>query len=160
MKNEVGPAASTSRAKLSLIPRTTDDRATTTKTPTATPMIVRNARTLFARIDSIASVTPSMARSSRFTMRIARSLLPQCFDRIETCRATSGIHARHDTDDESEHRGRHERPGRYRRWEEREFPRDPFGDGDAERDTDDRSERAQRRRLGEELAQNVTAPCA
>src|SRR4029079_8964913 len=104
MKKDVGPAASTSRAKLSLIPRTTDDSATTTNTPTATPMIVSSARTLFARIDSSASVTPSRARRIRFMNDMARSLLTQCFDGIEQRRAPRRIDARDHPDDESEQR--------------------------------------------------------
>src|SRR3954462_12179812 len=60
-KKDVGPAAATSRANDSFTPRTTDDSATTTNTPTATPMIVRAARLLFARIESTAIVTPSRA---------------------------------------------------------------------------------------------------
>src|SRR5689334_22173392 len=60
-KNEFGPAAVTSRANDSLTPRTTDDSATTTNTPTATPRIVSAARPLFARIYSNAIDTPSTA---------------------------------------------------------------------------------------------------
>src|SRR5436190_2184903 len=104
MKNEVGPAASTSRAKLSLMPRTTDDSATTTNTPTATPMIVRKARTLFVRIDSIASDTPSNASTIRFMIRIA-SLLPQGFDRVEERGAPRGIDSGDDSDDKAEQGG-------------------------------------------------------
>src|SRR5689334_15271468 len=118
MTNDVGPAASTSRAKLSLMPRTTDDSATTTKTPTATPMIVSNARTLFARIDSSASVTPSRARRIRFMNDIARSLLTQGFDGIEHRRAPRRIHARDHTDDQPEQRGRDDGPWRDRRRQE------------------------------------------
>src|SRR2546423_3237899 len=158
MKNEVGPGASTSRAKLSLIPRTTDDSATTTKTPTATPMIVRNARTLFARIDSIASVTPSKASSNRFMIRMAFSLLTQRFDGIEAGRATGWVHSRHDSDDKSEHGGGDQRPGCHGRGKERKLPRDPFGDRDAQHDADKRAECAQRRGLGEKLSQDVTTP--
>src|SRR5437868_7037537 len=58
-KNEVGPAAATSRANDSFTPRTTDDSATTTNTPTATPRIVSAARPLFDRMDSRAIPTPS-----------------------------------------------------------------------------------------------------
>src|SRR5215813_3372988 len=61
-KKDVGPAAATSRANDSLTPRTTDDKATTTNTPTATPRIVSAARPLFERIDSSAMLTPSSAR--------------------------------------------------------------------------------------------------
>src|SRR5215510_991104 len=61
-KNDVGPAAATSRANDSFTPRTTDDNATTTNTPTATPMMVSAARPLFERMDSKAMLTPSSAR--------------------------------------------------------------------------------------------------
>src|SRR6185312_3571634 len=61
-KNDVGPAAATSRANDSFTPRTTDDSATTTNTPTATPRMVKAARPLFDRIDSSAMLTPSSAR--------------------------------------------------------------------------------------------------
>src|SRR5947208_10809233 len=149
MKNEVGPAASTSRAKLSLMPRTTDDSATTTKTPTATPMIVRNARTLFARIDSIARVTPSKASSNRFMIRMAFSLLTQRFDGIETRRATGRVHSGHDSDDKSKHGGGDQRPRCHGRGKERKLPRDSFGDRDAQHDADERAECAQGRGLGE-----------
>src|SRR6266513_2002351 len=84
------------------MPRTTDDSATTTKTPTATPMIVSSARTLFARIDSIARVTPSKASSNRFMIRMAFSLLTQRFDGIETCRATGWVYSGHDSDERAE----------------------------------------------------------
>src|SRR5438067_12252139 len=157
MKNEVGPAASTSRAKLSLTPRTTDASATTTKTPTATPMIVRNARTLLARIDSIASETPSKASSSRFMIRIAFSLLAKRLDGIEPRRPTGGVCAGGDSDDESEQGGDDERPGRNGGGEEGKLPGDPLGDGDAERDADECAERTQRRCLGEKLAHDVPA---
>src|ERR1041384_7376068 len=103
MKNDVGPAASTSRAKLSLMPRTTDDSATTTNTPTATPMMVSSARTLFARIDSSASVTPSRARRIRFMKDIARSLLTQCFDGVEHGRAPRRIYPRDYADNQLQH---------------------------------------------------------
>src|SRR5207237_10091513 len=102
MKNDVGPAASTSRAKLSLMPRTTDDSATTTNTPTATPMIVRKARTLFVRIDSIASDTPSNASTIRFMIRIA-SLLPQRFDRVHERAAPRATDPADEYDDIAEH---------------------------------------------------------
>src|SRR5436190_663126 len=156
MKNDVGPAASTSRAKLSLMPRTTDDSATTTKTPTATPMIVSSARTLFARIDSIARDTPSSASTIRFMSRIAL-LLSQRFDRVEQRGATRRVHAGDDSDDESQERRGDERPGRYRRRKERELPGQCLCDRDAERDPDDGAEGAQGRRLDEELSQDVAA---
>src|SRR5690348_6571158 len=130
MKNEVGPAASTSRAKLSLMPRTTEDSATTTNTPTATPMIVSRARTLLARIDSIARETPSSASRRRLRKPISL-FLPEGFDRIEERRAARRIHAGHDPDDESEERRRDDRPRRDGRREERELPRQSLGDRDA-----------------------------
>src|ERR687895_1027204 len=104
MKNDVGPAASRSRAKLSFTPRTTDDIATTTKTPTATPMIVSAARTLFARIASTAIRTPSRTVRSR-----APSLMPgpllvtKRFDGIESRGTSRRIDAGHDPDDHTEH---------------------------------------------------------
>src|SRR3712207_8358626 len=110
MKNDVGPAASRSRAKLSLTPRTTDDMATTTKTPTATPMMVRPARTLFARKASRAIRTPSRTVSSRAPNLIVALLLPQGFDRVEARRAPRGIDARHDSNDHAQHRRGDERP--------------------------------------------------
>ena len=58
-KNVVGPAASNCLATLSLMPCTAAEITTTTNTPTATPRIVSAARTLFARIASMAMVTPS-----------------------------------------------------------------------------------------------------
>src|SRR6266581_2435103 len=54
-KNDVGPAAATSRANDSFTPRTTDDSATTTNTPIATPRIVSVARALLARMASMGS---------------------------------------------------------------------------------------------------------
>src|SRR5689334_11026437 len=102
MKNDVGPAASTSRAKLSLIPRTTDDSATTTNTPTATPMIVRKARTLLARIDSIASVTPSRASRIRFRRGMRSLLLSQRLDGIEARGSPRRVHPGNDADHEAE----------------------------------------------------------
>src|SRR5512142_2692943 len=123
MKNDVGPAASPSRAKLSLMPRTTDDSATTTNTPTATPMIVSSARTLFARIDSSASVTPSRASRIRFINDIARSLLTQCFDGIEQRGAPCRIHTGEHADDQPEQRRRDDRPWGDRRRQEGVLPR-------------------------------------
>src|SRR3712207_5776810 len=110
MKNDVGPAASRSRAKLSLTPRTTEDIATTTKTPTATPMIVRPARTLLARRASSAIRTPSRTVSTRAPNLIVALLLPQGFDRIEAGGAARGIDARHDPDDHPQHCRGDERP--------------------------------------------------
>src|SRR5690242_1313603 len=160
MKNDVGPAASTSRAKLSLMPRTTDDSATTTNTPTATPMIVSSARTLFARIESSASVTPSRASRIRFMNDIARSLLTQCFDGIEQRRSSRRIHARDHSNDQPERRRRDDRPWRDCRGQEGKLPGYRLGDCDAQADADERAERAERRRFDEELPENVAAPRA
>src|SRR5919199_1994184 len=110
MKNDVGPAASRSRAKLSFTPRTTDDIATTTKTPTATPMIVSAARTLLARMASSAIRTPSttVRRREPILMRDPL-LLAEGFDRVEPRGAARGVHPRDDADDEAEHRRGDER---------------------------------------------------
>jgi hypothetical protein len=67
-KKDVGPAASMSRAKLSLTPSTTEDRATTTNTPMATPMMVSQARTLLARSAAMAIFTPSRTLSILISM--------------------------------------------------------------------------------------------
>src|SRR3954469_2363665 len=72
-KNEVGLAASTSRRNDSLMPRTTDDIATTTNTPSATPMMVSPARTLFERRASSAMPTPSNAIENGVKIRIGYS---------------------------------------------------------------------------------------
>src|SRR5712671_63098 len=102
MKKDVGPAASRSLAKLSLIPRTTDDIATTTNTPIATPMIVSAARTLLARSESMAMPTPSSALKMRFARFML--LLPQGFDRIERSRLAGRIHSGDDADDRPQER--------------------------------------------------------
>src|SRR5690349_19651633 len=149
MKNDVGPAASTSRAKLSLMPRTTDDNATTTNTPTATPMIVRMARTLLARIDSMARVTPS--RASRILLKKPMLFLPERFDGVEERRSARRIDARDDAHDEPEQRRGDDRPRRDGGGEEGEFPGQSLRDRDAERDADQRAEGAERRRLDEKL---------
>src|SRR5262245_58964125 len=75
-KNDVGPAAATSRANASFTPRTTDDKATTTNTPIATPMIVSAARDLLERIASNAIATPSNAWTNLVTRLIAGLQLP------------------------------------------------------------------------------------
>src|SRR4051812_18039319 len=160
MKKDVGPAASTSRAKLSLMPRTTDDSATTTKTPTATPMMVSSARTLFARIDSSASVTPSSASRIRFMNDIARSLLTQCFDGVEQGGTSCRIHARNHPNDQPERRRGDDRPRRHRRRQKGKFPRDRLGNPDSQPDSDDRAEGAQRCRFDEKLPENVPPPGA
>ncbi|MND01447.1 hypothetical protein D3C83_204410 [compost metagenome] len=59
-KNVVGPVDSKSLATLLLIPCTIAEITTTTSTPTATPRIVRPARTLLPTIDSMAMRTPSV----------------------------------------------------------------------------------------------------
>ena len=64
-KKVVGPLFSRSFATLALIPCTAAEISTTTKTPTAIPRIVRPARTLLARIESTAIVTPSFIVCSR-----------------------------------------------------------------------------------------------
>src|SRR5690349_12710290 len=135
------------------MPRTTDDSATTTNTPTATPMIVRSARTLFARIDSIARETPSSARSTRLKKPISL-LLTQRFDRIEERCAASWVDAGGDPDDESEQRCRDDRPRCNGGRQEGELPRQPLGDGDAQRDADDGAEGTQRRRLDKKLPED------
>src|SRR3954447_20542510 len=157
MKKDVGPAASTSRAKLSLMPRTTDDSATTTNTPTATPMIVSSARTLFARIDSSASVTPSSASRIRFMNDIARSLLTQCFDGIEQGGAPRRIHARNHSNHQPERGRGDDRPGRDRRWQVGKLPRDRLGNRDSQADADERAKGAQRRCFHEELTEDVAS---
>ena len=89
-----------SLTKLSLMPRTTDDSATTTNTPTATPMIVSAARTRFALIASSAMVTPSRACSTFPPIVIPMSsLLAQSLDGIQPRGATGRIHAGDDADD-------------------------------------------------------------
>src|SRR6266567_2422179 len=99
-KNDVGPAASTSRANDSFTPRTTDESATTTNTPIATPRIVRAARLLLARIESIAIATPSRACISRARSFIDAGgvglerescLVSKRFDPVETRRAARRI---------------------------------------------------------------------
>src|SRR6185312_5654726 len=133
---------------------TTDESATTTNTPTATPMIVSSARTVFARIDSSASVTPSRARRIRFINDMARSLLTQCFDGIEQRRAPCRIDARDHSDDEPEQRCRNDRPRRDSGWQEWELPGDRFGNSDPQPDADDRAERAEGCRFDEKLPED------
>jgi hypothetical protein len=58
-KKVVGPVLSKSLATLTLIPCTAAEITTTTKTPTATPRIVRPARTLLPTMASTAMRTPS-----------------------------------------------------------------------------------------------------
>ena len=67
-KNVVGPVLSRSLATLSLMPCMAAEITTTTNTPTAMPRIVRPARTLLARIESRAIVTPSPMPCSRCCM--------------------------------------------------------------------------------------------
>src|SRR5882724_5168284 len=127
MKNDVGPAAATSRANDSFTPRTTDDNATTTNTPTATPRMVSAARPLFERIESSAMLTPSNARvipAASFMSLVAA---------LRSDRA--GRHAGHDADDRAEQRRHHQRPrGNGRR--QRRLHRDDLGGENAERDAD------------------------
>src|SRR3989337_2415728 len=103
MKNDVGPAASTSRANASLIPRTTDDSATTTNTPTATPMIVRPARTRLARMPAKAIVRPS--NDIRQVSMRRMLFLPKRFDGVEPRRAARRVDAGDDADHRAEQRG-------------------------------------------------------
>ena len=64
-KKVVGPVLSKSLATLALMPWMAAEITTTTKTPTATPRIVRPARTLLARMESSAIVTPSFIAWTR-----------------------------------------------------------------------------------------------
>src|SRR5450759_3513853 len=157
MKNEVGPAASRSLAKLSLIPRTTEAIATTTNTPIATPMIVSAARTLFERIESTAMPTPSSALKMRCPIRML--FLPQSFDRVERCGSAGRIYARDDSDDGSEKRRHDDGPGGDG-GRQRSLPLHDLGDGDTEQNPDDSAERAQRRGFDQELAHDVAPPSA
>src|SRR5688500_2305912 len=153
MKKVVGPAASRYFAKLSFTPRTTADIATTTKTPTATPMIVRPARTLFARMTSKAIFTPSprLVNVVRSAMPL---LLPQSGDGIQLGGTARRVHPRHDADGGAEERREHDRPGSDARWQ-RGRRRDAFREPVTEEDADDRAEGAERRGLDEELPEDV-----
>src|SRR5215217_5751887 len=103
MKNDVGPDASRSRRNDSLIPRTTDDIATTTNTPSATPMMVRPARTLLDRRASSAMPTPSNAIANGVKRRIGL-LLAQRVDGIQPRRLPGRIHAGGHADPQPEQR--------------------------------------------------------
>src|SRR6185312_861004 len=94
-KNVVGPAAARLADTPELMPCTVADMPVTTNTPTAIPKMVRLARTLLARIESKAIVTPSDSILSRSSVFI-RLLRAQRDDRIEFRRAAGGIDARRD----------------------------------------------------------------
>src|SRR5688500_8556503 len=135
------------------MPCTADDIATTTKTPTATPMMVSEARTLLARIDSKAMPTPSKAVNSRVPMLTA-SLLPQGGDRVQSGGAARGIDARQDPHAAADQGGGDDGPGGHAR-RQRGGRGDALREGDAERDADERADGAQRGRLDEELRHDV-----
>src|SRR5947208_1573396 len=91
------------------MPCTTDDSATTTKTPMPTPRIVSAARPLLARIASKAIVTPSNAWMNR-VKRFIPLLLPQGFDRVEPRRAPCRAHAGDDAHDHAKQSRGDDRP--------------------------------------------------
>src|SRR5712671_2446609 len=134
------------------MPRTTEDIATTTNTPIATPMMVSAARTLFERIESTAMPTPSSALKMRCPIRML--FLPQSFDRVERRRSTRGVDPRDDADNRSEKRRHDDGPWRHR-GRQRRFPLDDLGDPDAEDDADDRAKSAERSGLDQELTHDV-----
>src|SRR4051794_22441329 len=96
------------------MPRTIDDIATTTNTPSETPMIVSPARTLLARSWSSAIPTPSNAVRKRPASVML--FLPECFDGIEPRGSPGRIHAGYDADDGAKQRGHDQRPRRDGRW--------------------------------------------
>src|SRR5688500_16554293 len=116
--NDVAPNASTSPWKLARIPCTAAAMAVTTNTPTATPMMVRLARTLFERIASTAMPMPSLMIVRRSSRRIAL-FLAKSGDRIQSRGAACRVHAGDDAnacaDSECEQDGPWRDTGRQRR---------------------------------------------
>src|SRR5688572_2564203 len=131
---------------------------TTTNTPIAMPRIVSAARTLFARSASIAIHTPS-ARLPTLSRNRMRLLLPQRGDRIEASGARRGIDARDDADAGTHENADDHRPERHGR-RQRRYGSDQLGQPEARRDAHRCTEDGERRRLGEELREDVAAPGA
>src|SRR5215831_4011803 len=93
------------------MPCTAAAMAVTTKTPTATPMIVRLARTLLDRMASSAIPTPSLMIVNRSRNRIAL-LLAKGRDGVEPCGAARRIHPCDDPHARADQQGKRDRPGR------------------------------------------------
>src|SRR4030095_12893937 len=83
--------------------------AVTTNTPTATPMIVRLARTLFDRMASMAIPTPSLMIVTRSRSRIDL-LLAECRDRVEPGSAARRIHPGENPDAGADQKGERNGP--------------------------------------------------
>src|SRR4030095_14141676 len=152
--NDVAPNASTSPWKLARMPCTAAATSVTTNTPTATPMIVRLARTLFDRMASMAMPTPSLMIVRRSRIRIDL-LLAKGGDRIEPRRATRRIHPRDDADASTDEQRQQDRPRCDARGQ-RSDGRNDLGAGDTEPDADRSAAHAERSGFHEELRQDVS----
>src|SRR4051812_45496532 len=127
--------------------------AVTTKTPTATPMIVRLARTLLDRMASSAIPTPSLMIVSRSSSRIAL-LLAKGGDRVEPRGPARRVHPGDDPHACPNQQGKRDRPWCDAR-RQRGHGCHHLGERDPESDADGSPAHAERGRLDEELRQDV-----
>src|SRR5688572_4114536 len=152
-KKVLGPSELISSATLRLMPVIADAIAITTITPMATPRMVRKARTLLLRMESMAIPTPSKMRATFMAGPLFR---PEGGDRVEPGCAAGGIGARDHPDGDAEedaHRDRPGRDGRRHRGQRLHDPSEPQPGGDAERRADGR----ERGGLDDELGHDVPA---
>src|SRR3954471_13134620 len=131
------------------MPCTAAAMAVTTKTPTATPMIVRLARTLLDRMASNAMPIPSLMIVSRSSSRIAL-LLTKGRDGVEPRGPARRVHPCDDSHACANEQRERDRPRRDARRERRHGGHH-LGERDPEPDTDSGPAHAERGRLDEEL---------
>src|SRR5690349_15068472 len=131
---------------------------TTTNTPTATPRMVRPARTRFDLIDSSAMPTPSNRPEIQMLNFDMLGLVPHGGDGIEQRRAARRIDARDDADARADADADEDRPDLDRGGQRRDR-RDQFGEPDSKQNAENGAEYRERRRFDEELVQDVAAAC-